>query len=100
MLSRQREVRTGGVNDYRLTRYCLAEKGLLALVIVTGIVGFSVTFLFSWLIGSLIDKVINPQPIGGMLPTQDERLHHLFLLTLGGVMAAIVVAVAGWGRGH
>ncbi|MFO1434426.1 MAG: ABC transporter transmembrane domain-containing protein [Candidatus Competibacteraceae bacterium] len=71
-----------------------------SVVIITGIIGFSVTFAFPWLIGSLIDKVINPQPIDGILPTQDERLNYLLLLTLGEVMAAIVVALAGWGRGH
>src|SRR4051812_32374324 len=32
----------------RLTRYCLAEKKLLSIVVITGIIGFLITFTFPW----------------------------------------------------
>ncbi|MGN6371299.1 MAG: ABC transporter ATP-binding protein [Phycisphaerae bacterium] len=84
----------------RLTRYCFAEKGLLALVVITGVIGFSITFIFPWLIGTLIDRVVAPRPIHGVLPTTAQRYHELAILTLTGLVAAVVVAITGWGRGH
>jgi ABC-type multidrug transport system fused ATPase/permease subunit len=84
----------------RLTRYCLAEKRLLALVIITGVIGFCITFVFPWLIGTLIDKVISPQPVNGQLPSHGQRMLTLTMLTAAGLVAAVGVAIAGWGRGH
>src|SRR4051812_30159715 len=84
----------------KLISYVLSEKKLLALIVLTGTIGFSITFVFPWLIGSLIDHVIDPRPVNGALPTRDERLHYMIFLTLCGLASAVVVAAAGWGRGH
>ncbi len=84
----------------RLTGYCLAEKRLLGIVVATGIIGFSITFVFPWLIGALIDHVIAPPAVHGVLPTHAERVAYLRWLTLAGLCAAVVVAATGWARGH
>src|SRR4051812_49349817 len=84
----------------RLTNYCLANKGLLAVVIGTGVLGFSVTFAFPWIIGSLIDDVIAPRAVNGVLPSFDARVHHLWRLAMLCSISAVIVAVAGYGRGH
>jgi ABC-type multidrug transport system fused ATPase/permease subunit len=88
--------------DYlrRLTCYCLAEKKLLAIVLIVGFVGFSTSFAFPYLIGSLLDNVVAPRPINGVTPSIGQREADLVFITLGGIFAAILVALSGWARGH
>src|SRR4051794_27143368 len=80
----------------RIARYAWANKGLLFLTIIAGTLGFAVTFVFPWLIGSLIDDVIQPRnPV-----PYEVRMHRLWVLTSIGIVTALLFAIAGYGRGH
>ena len=81
---------------HRLFHYCLANKRLLVAVLTCGVVGFSVTFVFPWLIGSLIDDVLAPSAAR----SPEQLQSHLRFIVTCGAGAAVVAAVAGWGRGH
>ncbi len=82
----------------RLAGYVLAEKKLLALTVVTGILGFAMTFIFPWVVGSLIDDVIAPPPERQI--TAAMQMQRLALLTSISAATALLYAVAGYGRGH
>ena len=83
-----------------IMRYAWANKGLLFATIFMGAIGFGATFIFPALVGSLIDNVIQPRPVNGIMPTSSERLHHLWVLTGIGVITALLFGIAGYGRGH
>lgn len=83
-----------------IMRYAWANKGLLFATIFMGAIGFGATFIFPALVGSLIDNVIQPRPVNGIMPTSAERLHHLWVLTGIGVITALLFGIAGYGRGH
>jgi subfamily B ATP-binding cassette protein MsbA len=84
----------------RLLSYAMAYKGLLLLTVITGVIGFAVTFVYPRLIGLLIDHVIAPRPENGSFPDYKTRLHYLKELTAAGVATAILFALSGYGRGH
>ena len=75
-------------------------KTLFVSTLAMGILGFSIIFLFPWLIGTAIDKVIGPTPHNGILPTAQERMHWLILLLAIGGLTVPVSCVALYGRGH
>jgi subfamily B ATP-binding cassette protein MsbA len=85
----------------RLAGYLLANKGLLLITVVMGIVGFAITFIFPWVIGSLFDYVILAKPPkGGAPPTLEQRWNWLLVLFGISVVTAFLFAVAGFCRGH
>jgi ABC-type multidrug transport system fused ATPase/permease subunit len=83
------------VSATRLLGYARRYRTLLAATLTMGVLGFAISFLFPWLIGTAIDKVIAPQHI----PEADRARTLLTLLMVGGV-TALVTAVAVYGRGH
>jgi ABC-type multidrug transport system fused ATPase/permease subunit len=82
----------------RLAAYVFAEKKLLALTVITGILGFAVTFVSPWLVGSLIDDVI-AAPAERRL-SDAAQMQRLAALTSISIVTALLYAVAGYGRGH
>jgi len=84
----------------RVMRYAWRNKGLLIATILMGTAGFGASFVFPALIGSLIDNVIQPRSVNGILPTLVQRWRHLWVLTGIGVITSVVLGVAGYGRGH
>ena len=85
----------------RLAHYVLLNKGLVAITMLMGMLGFLVTFVYPWLIGSLIDDVIAPQPdAAGNLPSPEQRMQWLVVLGILGVATALGFALSGYGRGH
>src|SRR5437764_13392000 len=84
----------------RLISYAKRYRGLLALTVVMGVMGFAVTFVFPWMIGAAMDHVISPRLINGQLPSMEQRKHWLTLLVMIGMATAICSAVAVYGRGH
>ena len=82
----------------RLIGHALAYKGLLALSVLAGLISLSLTFVYPWLIGSAIDRVIIP-------PASDteslaQRQHWLLILVIIGMATAILIAASGYARGH
>src|SRR5689334_13479445 len=75
--------------------YAKRYRTLLAITLVMGVLGFAVTFVFPWLIGNAIDRVIAPR--GG---EQGARHHWLMILLAVGVGVVLVSMVAAYGRGH
>ena len=65
-----------------------------------GVLGFAVTFLIPWLIGTAVDYVIAPRPVNGVAPSTESRTRWLWLLVIVGVCVALCSAVATYGRGH
>ena len=83
---------------HRLLRHALAYKGLLSLSIVAGLIGLSLTFVFPWLIGSAIDKVIVPAQSGA--GSVADREHWLLVLVAIGLGTALLTAFITYARGH
>ena len=80
----------------RVGGYVLANKGLLVGLVIVDIAGRVVTFVYPWLIGLLIDQVIQPRTPRPV----EQRFADLRWITTMGVIAAIVFAIAGYARGH
>jgi ABC-type multidrug transport system fused ATPase/permease subunit len=81
----------------RLFGYARRYKALLISTLVMGVLGFAVTFLFPWLIGSAIDRVISPH---GAPSDPADRARELLILLGIGAVTALVSSVAVYGRGH
>src|SRR4051794_13399728 len=79
----------------RLLGYARRYRTLLAATLTMGVMSFAISFLFPWLIGSAIDKVIAP----AHLP-EAERARTLLTLLIIGAVTALVTAFAVYGRGH
>ncbi len=84
----------------RLVGYVLANKGLLAIVVAMGFLGFAVTFSYPKLIGKLIDEVIVPRDVNGVAASPEQRLHRLFQLTTYAILTAIGFGISAYGTGH
>lgn len=82
----------------RLITQALSYKRLLALAIVAGLASLALTFVIPWLIGAVIDHVIAPPH--GQQPPAAEREHWLFILSVAGVVTAILSGFIAYGRGH
>ncbi|MDB5318870.1 MAG: msbA [Phycisphaerales bacterium] len=78
-----------------LFAYAWRYKVLLAVTLVMGVLGFAVTFVLPWLIGSAIDRVIAP-PVG---VNEQARYHWLLILMAIGAGVVLTSVVAGYGRG-
>jgi subfamily B ATP-binding cassette protein MsbA len=81
----------------RLLNHALTYRGLLTLAIVAGLINLSLTFVFPWLIGSAIDKVIVPS--GGAAPLE-QREHWLLILVGIGAGTALMFGIVTYARGH
>jgi ABC-type multidrug transport system fused ATPase/permease subunit len=84
----------------RILRYAWANKRLLFATILMGAIGLGAANIFPTLLGAVIDKVVQPRAIHGVMPTVAQRLHALWILTGIGLIAALLLAIAGYGRGH
>jgi subfamily B ATP-binding cassette protein MsbA len=90
---------------HQLLKYARRYKALLSATLGMGILGFAVIFMFPWIIGTVIDKVIEPAAQGGLaggglIESQHERAHWLLLLLMTGGATVVVSSVAAFGRGH
>lgn len=81
----------------RLLSQALAYRGLLTLAILAGLINLSLTFVFPWLIGSAIDKVI--APAGAAAPLH-ERERWLLILVGIGAGTALMFGIVTYARGH
>jgi subfamily B ATP-binding cassette protein MsbA len=82
----------------RLIGHALAYKGLLALSVLAGLISLSLTFVYPWLIGSAIDRVIIPSQFD--TESLAQRQHWLLILVIIGMATAILIAASGYARGH
>ena len=82
----------------RLIGHALAYKGLLALSVLAGLISLSLTFVYPWLIGSAIDRVIIPSEFD--TESLAQRQHWLLVLVVIGMATAILIAASGYARGH
>ena len=80
----------------KLLGYARRYHTLLAMTVVMGLLSFAVTFIFPWLIGTAIDRIIAP-PAG---TAEHQRIHWLIILLIIGAVTAAVSSVAVYGRGH
>src|SRR4051812_8286126 len=81
----------------KLLGYARRYKALLISTLIMGVLGFAVTFIFPWLIGSAIDRVISPP---SALRDHSDRSRQLLILLGIGTVSALVSSVAVYGRGH
>lgn len=65
-----------------------------ALTVFFGALGFLLSFVYPWIIGSMIDLVVSADG------TSDERLRRLGRLTGYGAVTGLLHAVVLYGRGH
>lgn len=84
----------------RLLGYVFANRGTFVIAAIMGVIGFSVTFVYPWVIGSLFDYVIAPRPVNGVLPTVEQRIHWLWILIAISSVTAVLFAISGFGKGH
>src|SRR4051794_530090 len=78
-----------------LVGYAKRYRTLLTVTLVMGVLGFAVTFVFPWLIGNAVDRVI----AAGAQPP-DARYHWLRFLLAVGAGVVLTSMVAAYGRGH
>src|SRR5688500_11452059 len=83
----------------RPRHYVIRNKRLLGLAVLMGTIGFAVTFVFPWVIGSLLDDVIAPGH-GPNAPPVEQRMRWLMVLLGISVVTALLFAISGYGRGH
>ena len=84
----------------RLLRYVLAERKLMFLSTLFGVIGLCLPFIYPWIIGRAIDMVILARPVNGVVPTYDQRVHALFWLTGAAALTAFAWALSGYSKGH
>ena len=82
----------------RLFRYTWAERRLMVLSILFGVVGLCLPFVYPLLIGRVIDTVILAHPVPSA--AADPRLHRLLLITAAAALTAIAWAIVGYCKGH
>ena len=95
LCTRGRPMRPHIHSGLRLLNYARRYRLLLAATLAMGVLGFAVIFVFPWLIGTTIDRVIaaTDAPAG-------EHRHWLLWLLLIGAGQALISSVAVYGRGH
>ncbi len=81
----------------RFLAYAFDYKKLIVLAIATGVLKFTASFSFPWLLGSALDHVIAPQRLADQSPA--SRMHWLWLLLSLGVIFSIIHSLATYGRG-
>ncbi|HEY3592313.1 MAG TPA: ABC transporter ATP-binding protein, partial [Polyangiaceae bacterium] len=80
---------------FQLLGYLKGQRKYVGLTLLFGTVGFTLSFVYPWLIGSVIDTVVTTTSRPWM-----ERRARLIWLTELGVGAAFLHAVVVYGRGH
>jgi len=84
-----------------LSRYVWAERRLMLLSTLFGVIGLCLPFAFPQIIGALIDKVINGHSAVKDVPlTGDQRMHELMRLTLYAGLTALGFTIVGYCKGH
>jgi len=86
----------------RLLSQALRYRWLLLFAVVVNLFNLSLTFAIPWLIGTTLDYVVAPDAakFGGSLPSFEQRMHWLGMLTMGGVATAFAIGTLGYLRGH
>lgn len=82
---------------FRLLRYVPPHRKYALLTVAFGAVGFLLSFLYPWIIGSAVDLVTSDQ--ARLLPF-DARLGQLLRLTEWAALTGFMHAVVLYGRGH
>ena len=82
---------------FRLLRYVTRHKKYALLTFLFGVAGFALSFVYPWLIGSVVDVVAAPASVG--LPWPERTRRVLYLAGLG-LLTALGHAVVVYGRGH
>lgn len=82
---------------FRLLGYVARHKKYAALTLVFGVLGFALSFVYPWIIGSVVDVVAAPSS-NGVAP-QERTLRVLHLAGLG-LLTAVGHAIVVYGRGH
>ncbi len=80
----------------RLLAYVRPHKKYAAFTVLFGALGFLLSFVYPWIIGSVVDLATEP---GTRLPAQ-ARLHRLLELTGYGLVTGVLHALVVYGRGH
>jgi ABC-type multidrug transport system fused ATPase/permease subunit len=84
-----------------LSHYVWAERRLMLLSTLFGVIGLCLPFAFPTIIGAVIDKVIaGHSGVDGVLLTEQQRMHELLLLTLCAGLTALGFTVVGYCKGH
>ena len=87
----------------RMVGQALRYKRMLAITIGAGLLNLGLTFIFPWLIGSAIDYVIAPDWVragSSGPPDFSQRIHWLMVLTIIGVVTALLFGLVTYLRGH
>jgi subfamily B ATP-binding cassette protein MsbA len=80
----------------QLFRLMRGHRKYVILTLIFGTLGFSLSFVYPWIIGSVIDTVVAPAPGLSWL----ARRARLIWLTELAVGAALMNAIVVYGRGH
>ena len=84
-----------------LGHYVWAERRLMIISTLFGVVGLCLPFAFPQIIGALIDRVIlGHSTASGVLLTDSERMHQLMLLTCYAAITAAGFTLVGYCKGH
>src|SRR4051812_23741981 len=81
----------------RLLRYVPKHKRYAALTVAFGVLGFSLSFVYPWLIGNAIDVVIASRR---SLTSSGSAGRQLIWLTGVAAVTGVLHALALYGRGH
>lgn len=80
----------------KLLRYVGGHRKWAALTVVFGALGFLLSFVYPWIIGSAVDLVVGP---GARAPLAQRRETLIWLTELAAVTGLLHAAVV-YGRGH
>ncbi|UQA54668.1 ABC transporter ATP-binding protein [Polyangium aurulentum] len=81
----------------RLLGYLRFHRKHASLTVLFGVVGFLLSFVYPWIIGTAVDTVMAPGVAGVPL---EQRMPRLIRLTELAALTAIMHAVVVYGRGH
>jgi ABC-type multidrug transport system fused ATPase/permease subunit len=84
----------------RLGHYVLAEKRLLIVSTIFGMIGLALPFAYPRIIGLVIDTVILGHGPAGVKLSDPDRIHRLEWLTMLAGCAALGWTVVGYCKGH
>jgi subfamily B ATP-binding cassette protein MsbA len=80
----------------RLLGFAVRHRKYAALTLLFGVVGFALSFVYPWIIGSVVDVIAAPPSAA----TVDERATRVMHLTLLAIATAFGHAIVVYGRGH
>ncbi len=81
----------------QLLAYVRHHRGYALLTTAFGVMGFLLSFVYPWIIGSVVDLVVASPTAAGAPPGRQERLLWLSQLALA---TAVMHAAVVYGRGH